>query len=619
MLCLHKCKLNDNLQYKLDNLPQNPGVYLYRNTKGKVIYVGKAKVLRNRVRSYFTGIPDGRAQFEMLVENIDDVEVIITDTEVEALILEATLIKKFHPRFNIFLRDDKFFPFLKVTKELFPRAYLTRKVVKDGSAYHGPFTEVKQVKYLIKTFKGAFKIRNCNLDITEHSIEQKKHKICLDYHIKICGGPCEGRLEAGEYNANVKKLVALVKGDVGKVISDLKREMSIASESLRFEYAAQLRDQLRVAEEFAARQTIIFGDNIDRDVFGLTVEDDDGCAAVFKVRSGRVQGREQFFLKGVKEQSTGEIMSAVLEQYYFSAENVPREIFLQFKPAEEDLITEWLKGKRGGVTELIVPQRGKKLKLLNLAKSNAELLLGEKIREKELKERIPYSLVSLKETLKMSNLPRRIEAFDISHIQGSQTVGSLVVFKDGKPLKSDYRKFNIKSVKGVDDFASMAEVVRRRYKRAIDEKQDMPDLILIDGGKGQLSCAVKSLRELGIEGQPIIGLAKRLEEIYLPENSEPINIPKTSSALKLLQQVRDEAHRSAVTHHRQRRQKATIASILDNVPGVGERRKKFLLKKFGSIRNISSASLEELNEVAGIDKTTAESIFQYFKQKNLQV
>ncbi|MBC8278843.1 MAG: excinuclease ABC subunit C [FCB group bacterium] len=605
--------MNEALKNKLDNLPNNPGVYLFKNDKGKIIYVGKAKILKNRVRSYFTGGTDGRAQYENLTQSICDLEVIITETEVEALILEANMIKRCRPRFNVFFRDDKFFPFLKITKELYPRAFLTRKVIKDGSVYYGPFTEVKQVKRLIKIFKSAFQIRNCNLDITEDSIDKKKHKICLDYHIELCGGPCEGLVRSDKYGCNIKRLINLVRGDVSKVIKELRAEMNSVADELKYEYAAKLRDRLKIVEEFASRQTIIFPDKIDRDVFGLAVEDNDGCIALMKVRSGRVQGREHFYLKGSAEKPRSEIISAMLKQYYSGSDYVPREIYLPAAPDDDEVLLTWLKNKRRAAIDLLLPRRGKKLKLLRLAIANAELLLGEKRRETENRDRVPHSIKSLREALNLQTLPRVIEAFDISNLQGKQTSASMVVFKDGKPLKSQYRKFNIRTVEGIDDFASMAEVVKRRYKRVLDEDGEMPDLILIDGGKGQLSSALKSLRDLDITDQPIIGLAKKLEEIFTPFDPEPVNLKKTSSALKLLQQVRDEAHRVAVTHHRKRRTRYNFASTLDNIPGVGEKRKETLLQTFGSVKNIAVKTADDLAGVPGIDKRTAENIVKFFQ------
>ena len=604
--------MNSYLQHKLQNLPASPGVYLYKNDKGKVIYVGKAKILRNRVKSYFTGGPDGRAQYEALVESINDLEVIITETEVEALILEANLIKRCRPRFNVFFRDDKFFPFLKVTKESYPRVFLTRKVIKDGGEYHGPFTEVKQVRRLIKTFKGAFQIRNCNLDITPESIAKKKHKICLDYHIGLCGGPCEGMVDAEDYRHNVRRLLSLVKGNVSAVVKELKSDMERASEELRFEEAAVFRDRLKVVEEFAARQTIIFPDDIDRDVFGLAREDDDGCVALIKVREGRVQGREHFFLKGVISKNIDEIISSFVQQYYYSSDFIPRQLFLPVEPEDMKLLIVWLRDKRNAAFEICLPKRGNKAKLLRLAALNAELLLGEKRRETESRDRIPHSVKALQDNLDLPNTPRTIEAFDISNISGTYPVASMVFFLDGKPVKSQYRYFNIKTVEGINDFAMMAEAVKRRYSRLLKEEKELPDLILVDGGKGQLSAAFKSLRELEITDLPIIGLAKRLEEVYIPFDSMPYNLPKTSSALRLLQRIRDEAHRFAIAHHRARREKSSFKSILDNIPGIGEIRKKLLLKRFGSIKRIASASIEELSSVKGIDKRTVKAVKDYF-------
>ena len=607
--------MNSELEHKLCNLPVCPGVYLFKNAKGKIIYVGKAKVLRNRVRSYFTAGNDGRYQYEALCAAICDLEVIITETEIEALILEANLIKRHRPRFNVFLRDDKFYPFLRVTNEMFPQVFLTRKVIRDGSAYYGPFTEVKPVRRLIKTFKEVFQIRNCRLPITEETIRRGRHELCLDYHIKQCGGPCVGLVEADYYRDNVHKLLSMVKGDVSRVARELREEMNTAAEDMMFERAAQLRDRLKVAEDFAARQTIIFQDNLDRDVFGLAREYDDACVEVMRVREGRVQGRERLFLKGALKRSPAEIMSSFIQQFYLSADFVPRELLMPEMPVDEELLNEWLREKRGGAVDFHRPQRGKKAGLLSLAQSNAELLLGEKRRKMESRDRIPHSIKSLGDFLQLESAPRIVEAFDISNIQGKFPVASLVVFKDGRPLKSEYRRFNIRSVDGSNDFAMMAEAVKRRYGRLLKEKKPLPDLILIDGGKGQLSAALKSLHDLDIYGQPVIGLAKRLEEIFRPGDSQPMNLPKTSSALKLLQQVRDEAHRFAVTTHRKQRGRGGLYSSLDAIPGIGEARKQALLRKFGSLKNIIAASVMELADTEKMNKTAAEAVHNFFAEK----
>jgi len=428
--------MDETLLNKLSNLPLSPGVYLFKNEKGKVIYVGKAKVLRQRVKSYFSGGSDGRLHYEILLAAICDLEVIVTQSEVEALILEANLIKRYRPRFNIFLRDDKFFPFLRVTKELFPQVFLTRKVVPDGSAYYGPFTDVKKVRSLLKTFKEAFQIRNCRLILTPESITQKKHQICLDYHIKICGGPCMGLVDNALYGRDVRKLVSMMKGNVSDVVKELRAEMRIAAEELRFEEAAFLRDRLQIAEDFAARQTIIAPDKIDRDVFGLAREDDDACVAVMRVREGRMQGREHFFLKGAAANSPEAIMNAFIKQYYIASDFVPRQLYCPTAPEEAELLTHWLRGKRNGAVEILRPQRGLRLKMLHLAQANAEMLLGEKRRELESRDKIPHAVKSLGEFLRLEKPPRVIEAFDVSNIAGAYPTASLVVFKDGRPLKS---------------------------------------------------------------------------------------------------------------------------------------------------------------------------------------
>ena len=610
-------KVSAYLQDKLDNLPASPGVYLYKNSEEKIIYVGKAKVLRNRVRSYFTGRTDGRSQFESLVRSISDFEIIVTYSEVEALILEANLIKRYNPRFNIFFRDDKFFPFLKVTKEKFPQVFTTRKVLDDGASYYGPFTEVKQVKRLIKTFKEIFQIRNCKYLITEESIALGKHELCLDYHIGLCGGACRGLVEEEIYNDNVKKLVRMVKGNVSGVISDLRRDMASAADNLRFEEAARLRDRLKVVEDFAARQTIISNDVIDRDVFGVSVEDDDGCIAVLRVREGRMQGREHFFLKRTSEKTKSEIIGSFISMFYLQSDFVPRQLYLPEVPEDEETLIKWLRQKRDGAVDFIYPQRGSKVKLLGLALSNAELLLGERRRKSEVRDKVSHSVTALQEGLNLKSMPNVIEAFDISNTQGAQPVASLVMFKNGREFKSGYRKFNIKNVEGINDFAMMAEAVHRRYSRVIKENEALPDLIMVDGGKGQLSSAVKVLHELQLQDIPVIGLAKRLDEVFIPGDPEPIFLPRTSSALKLLQRIRDEAHRTAVTHHRKRRGKHETDSILDQIPGIGDARKFALYKRFGSIRNIAEADIESLLSVKEIDSRSAEEIRKYFSKEKI--
>ena len=599
---------------KLDNLPSSPGVYLFRNAEGKVIYVGKAKVLKNRVRTYFSGRSDGRSQFEILVDAIADLEIIVTDSEVEALILEANLIKRYRPRFNIYFRDDKFFPFLKVTDEKFPQVYLTRKVIKDGSTYYGPFTEVKQVKRLIKTFKEIFQIRNCKYVITDETIKNKKHELCLDYHLGLCAGPCRGLVDEDVYKENVRKLVRMVKGNVSGVITELRRDMAESSEKLQFEEAARLRDRLKVVEDFAARQTIISDDKIDRDVFGMSVEDDDGCIAVLRVREGRMQGREHFFLKRASEKTKAEILGSFIGMFYMQSDFVPRQLYMPVMPEDDETLNKWLRQKRDGAVDFVIPVRGTKAKLVGLAVSNAELLLGEKRRNTEVRDKIPHSVKALQEGLNLKSLPKVIEAFDVSNTQGSQPVASMVVFKNGREFRSGYRKFNIKNVEGINDFAMIAEAVHRRYSRVIRENEALPDLILVDGGKGQLSSAVKVLHELQLEYIQVIGLAKRLDEVFLPGDPEPIFLPRTSSALKLLQRIRDEAHRTAVTHHRKRRGKKETDSILDQIPGIGEARKFALFKRFGSIKEIAEADVESLLSVKEIDSRTAKMIIEYFHE-----
>lgn len=602
------------LAEKLANLPTNPGVYQYKNAEGKVIYVGKAKNLRNRVRSYFQEGRPRDAKTKALVTKICDLEIIVTDSAVEALILEDTLIKKLKPRYNIMLRDDKTYPYIRVTSEPYPRVFPTRKVLRDGSRYFGPYTDVKYVRYLMKTLRSIFPLRSCELALTEETIQAGKYKVCLDYHIGKCEGPCEGLVARTEYRAMIEQIVQVLKGKTRDLERTMREEMEIYAEKMMFEEAARTRDRLEKIRDYNARQKVVTEDLTDRDVVAFAREDDDAAAVILKIREGRLVGKRHHYLNGVLNSAEEDVLESVLRQHYLKEESAPEEVYVQLDPGEDfELLQQFLTERReGGRTRIVVPKIGDKQKLVEMAKANAGLLLGElKLQRMKRADMVPRAVQSLQRDLRLKNVPRRIECFDNSNFQGTDPVSSLVCFVDGKARRSEYRKFKVKGVEGPDDFASMREVVFRRYRRVLNEGLALPDLIVIDGGKGQVSAASESLRELGLEHIPLIGLAKRLEEIVLPEQRDTLLLPKSSSSLRLLQQIRDEAHRFAITYHRSLRDRRTLQTELTNVPGVGPKTAKKILETFGSVRGAAAASREELEEKLG--KKTGSALFEYFQ------
>lgn len=607
--------MNEVIKEKLANLPDNPGIYQFINDKGKIIYIGKAKNLKNRVRSYFhSGITSPKTL--TLVKKITDIEIIVTDSEIEALVLESNLVKEYKPRYNINLKDDKSFPFIKVTNELYPRIYPTRRIVRDGSKYFGPYTDVKSMKSALRMINQIFRIRSCKLDITLSSIEKKKFKVCLDYHIKKCDGPCEGFISAEDYYEMVTQVNKMLKGKTSELITELSERMDNYSATLEFEKAAELRDRINRLTVISETQKVVSDDFEDRDIIAAAFEGKDSAVTIFNVRSGRLIGKKQLKLIIESDETIETILSAIIKQYYSDDLEIPSEIVLETEPAESDLIKEWLKLKNDKKVKLVVPKKKSTLKsLVKMCKENAVLQLKEIQIQKMKKEgRVPFSLAALQRDLRLKKIPKRIECFDISNLQGSDAVASLVVFIDGKPKKSFYRKFIIKSVTGPDDFASMEEVIHRRYKRLLENNELFPDLIMVDGGKGQLSSAVGVLNKLEVKDITIIGLAKRLEEVFLPGQREAVFIPKTSSALKLLQQIRDEAHRFAVTFHRQKRDKRILSTELTNIEGIGKNSAMKLLKTFGSVEVLKSTNVEEIKKVVGESK--ADKIKSYFKAES---
>ena len=600
------------LKEKLDNLPRLPGVYQFKNAEGKVIYVGKAKILRNRVRSYFQKGHNHDPKTRVMVSKIADLDVIVTDTEMEALILESTLIKKLKPRYNIDLRDDKSYPYIVVTNEPFPKVYVTRKIKQDGSRYFGPYTDVKTMRFALKSVRDIFQIRSCRLPLTEENIARKKWKVCLDYHIKKCGGPCEEIVSREEYNEMISQVEKLLKGKIHDLIRRLAEEMTTYSERLEFEKAAESKKKIDAIRVYTEKQKMVSLELIERDIIAAVSEGDDGCGVIFKVRDGKLIGKQHFYLSNVADRSESEMVQTIIERYYIKADYIPSEIYLSAEPVESDFVENVLKLKSGSGVNIVVPTEGENLKLIKMCRANAKFMLDElKIQKEKSKETVPHTLQALQRDLHLPAAPRRIECFDNSNIQGSDPVASMVVFVDGKPRKGDYRKFKIRTVVGPDDFASMEEVIERRYSRVMREGGQLPDLVVVDGGKGQLSSAVETLRRIGLENQPIIGLAKRLEEVFVPGESESILLPRTSSSLKLLQQVRDEAHRFAITFHRLIRERRVISSVLTDIDGVGVTKAKKLLQKFGSVKGVQEAALERLAGVVGMK--AAQNIKSYFE------
>lgn len=603
--------MNEELRDKLNNLPTNSGVYQFINKSGKVIYVGKAKTLRSRVRSYFhSNITSPKTL--ALMQKVTDFQLVVTDSEVEALMLENNLIKELKPRYNVNLKDDKSYPFIKVTNELFPRVYPTRRTVKDGSKYFGPYTDVRSMKSSLRMINQIFKIRSCKLDITEKAIEQKKFKVCLDYHIKKCDGPCEGLTTVKEYNDMVSEVVKLLKGRTDDLIKDLTKKMKDAVDILEFEKAAEIRDKIEQLKSISSRQKVVSEDFEDRDVFAVAYEGKDSSCSVFNIRNGKLIGKKQLKLSIEIGEELPAIYSAAIKFYYDEMTEIPREIILEEEPTDSDVLIAWLNTQTDKKVKFFIPQRGELKSLVRMCKENAILQLKE-IQLQKMKNQgsIPYSVAALQRDLRLKNIPKKIECFDISNLQGSDSVASMVVFEDGKPKKSLYRKFIIKNVIGPDDFSSMREVIERRYTNLIEMKENLPDLIMVDGGKGQLSSAVEVLNSLGFNNYNIIGLAKRLEEVFLPDKSDPELIPKTSSGLKLLQQIRDEAHRFAITFHRNRRSKRIIKSELTDIKGIGPETAKKLLTKLGSVKGIKNSNVEELTELIG--KQKAEILLKHFK------
>jgi excinuclease ABC subunit C len=604
-----------SLEEKLMNLPTNPGIYQYRNRAGKIIYIGKAKNLRNRVRSYFQENRPIDAKTKLMVSKIDDLEIIVTDSEAEALILEDTLIKKYKPKYNILLRDDKTYPYIRITNEPYPRIFKTRKVIRDGSKYFGPFTEVKNMKYLLKVLRTVFKYRSCKLKLEDSAIQKGKFKICLDYHIKKCTGPCCGHINAERYNDNIKSSMAVLQGKTRELEQTLKIKMETLSEEMKFEEAAEIRNQLQLLKEYINNQKIVTTDLIDRDVIGVSKLENSACTLVFMIREGKLTGKKHYIVPNAVDLPTQELVQATLEQWYMETEFIPKEIFVPSMPESPEFLIDWLKKKRGKSIDLISPKLGDKKKIVDLACANAEFMLRDYFIAISKKEQtLSKAILDLQKDLHLPKAPIRIECFDNSHLQGTDYVSSMVVFVEGKPKKSEYRKFKLKEVDGNDDFAAMREVIFRRYNKVKELSEPMPELIIVDGGKGQLSSAVEILKEIGVyDSTSIIGLAKRLDEVFVPDQSDSILLPRNTVSLKIIQNLRDEAHRFAITYHRQLREKRTIKTELTSIEGVGEKTAQKLLKKYGAVKHIENLDFDTLSKE--VNDNVANSIVLYFKNK----
>ena len=701
-------ELSERLQAVLGSLPHKPGIYLHKDATGQVLYVGKATDLHQRVRQYFVNPADLSPKNRALVAKIADIEFIVVDSPVEALILENEYIKRHQPRYNVLLRDDKNYPYIKVSlAEDFPRVYRVRSFRQDGNRYFGPYTSSAAVDATLDLMDKIFPYRTCRYDASawapprgqaENPPAGWKRKLlprpCTQYFIHRCNAPCVGNVSREEYDAVIRQVVLFLEGKHDAVLADLKQQMRASAENLEFERAAALRDRVKAVEQVLEKQKIINTTGpADQDVIALAAADDETCAQVFFFRGGKLAGREYFILRGTAETPPGEVMSAFLAQFYAQAPSMPAELILQHEPHDAEALRQWLRQKRGGAVTITVPQRGDKLRLVAMVAQNAsEVLEQQRIKWLSDSQKTALALDELRDALRLPDSPQRIECYDISNIQGTAAVGSMVVFEGGRPKTADYRRFRIKTVEGQNDVGSLQEVLRRRFKRAAAQQEEsvgaqstrrtaedaeegkrettegteetegeteeraaveraeneeaaeiaavasealaeaedatlaeargnswaeMPDLVIVDGGRPQLNAALAVLDELGV-AVPVTGIAKEdhgsistHEEIYLPDEPQPVVLPRGSQALYLLQRVRDEAHRFAITYHRQVRSTRTFKSVLDEIPGVGPKRKKALIRRFGSARAIAAAPLDELTEVEGINRELAERIKEH--------
>ena len=614
-------KMSFNIEEELKKLPGKPGVYLMHDEKDDIIYVGKAISLKNRVRQYFQSSRNKGAKIEQMVTHISRFEYIVTDSEIEALVLECNLIKEHRPKYNTMLMDDKSYPFIRVTvEEEFPRVMLARQMKKDKSKYFGPFTSSTAVKDTIDLIQKLYHVRDCRRNLPR---DIGKERPCLYYQIKQCDAPCQGYISSEEYRKSIDEVLRFLGGNYEGVINDLEQKMKEASEALEFEKAMEYRDLIHSVRQISQKQKITNTGGEDRDIIALAMENDDAVAQVFFIRGGKLIGRDHFYLKTVNGDGEGEVLSSFLKQFYAGTPYIPGELLLSTEPLEREAIAEWLAMRRGHKVQMIVPKKGEKDKLVKLAKKNAQLVLSkDKERLKREEGRTIGAVKEIEKLLGISNIVR-MEAFDISNTNGFDSVGSMVVYEKGKPKRNDYRKFKIKGVKGANDYASMEEVLTRRFLHGLEEQKSgkelgsfntFPDLILMDGGKGQINIALEVLEKLNLS-IPVCGMVKddfhRTRGLYY--NNEELDLDRNSEAFRLITRIQDEAHRFAIEFHRKLRSQGQVHSILDDIPGIGPTRRKALMKRYQNFDDIKNASIEELKEIPSMDDRAARNVYQFFR------
>lgn len=596
---------SSRLEIQLKTLPSTPGVYQFFDTKGAVIYVGKAKNLKHRVRSYFNKVHD-YGKTNVLVKKIHDIKHIVVDTETDALLLENNLIKKYQPRYNVLLKDDKSYPWICIKKERFPRVFQTRRVIKDGSEYFGPYTSIKTVSTLLDLIKGLFPIRTCNYDLSEEKIKNQKYKVCLEYHLGNCRGACEAKETEQIYLENISAIRDILKGNFKNSLSLFKSQMQDLAANLQFEDAQVLKEKITILENYQSKSTIVNPKISDVEVYSIVSDESYAYVNFLQLSYGAIIRAHTMEIKKKLQESDVELLELAITELRQRFQLLSKEIYVPF------LV------ELGVGVKITIPKVGDKKQLLDLSFRNAKYYRLEQLKQVKITDpdrHVKRIMAQMKSDLRLAELPTHIECFDNSNIQGTNPVAACVVFKNGKPSKKDYRHFNIKTVEGPDDFASMTEVVYRRYKRLLDEKQDLPQLIVIDGGKGQLSAALKSLDELNLRGKiAIVGIAKRLEELFYPNDPIPLYLDKKSETLKIIQQLRNEAHRFGVEHHRNRRSKSALHSELESIPGIGEKTRVQLLKAFKSAQRVSFAKLDELEQIVGVSK--AQKIYKFYHKEN---
>jgi len=606
---------NNLIAEQLKQLPTSPGVYLMRDAEGNILYVGKAANLHHRVRSYFSAGQKLSPKLERLVARVNDFDFFVTSSEQEALILELNLIKRHRPRYNVQLKDDKTFPYLKIDiNEDWPRVYITRRLEENGGRYFGPFASAKSVRQTLKVLKGIFPFRSCRKSITGTDLRP-----CLEYHIHHCLAPCIGVVSKEEYAEVIKQVILFLEGKQEMVVQELQSEMKEAAEALDFEKAALLRDQIQAIDRVIEGQRIATTVSGEQDVIAFASDKNQAYVQVFFIRSGKLIGRESFVLQGTRSEEPEQIMTNFIKQFYASAPHIPPLLLLQYPTEDKTIIENWLQSKRGAKVHIQVPRRGNKKQLVRIVTENAQQGLEQlKIKQLAAPTALATALAEIKRELHLPHSPSRMEGYDISNLGGTAAVGSMVVFEEGKPKPSHYRRFRIKTVSGADDYAMLQEVVKRRFKRSLKSDASipntwaiLPDLVLIDGGKGQLNSVLAAMREVGAGSVPTASLAKENEEIFVPQKIKPIVLPRSSPGLQLLQRLRDEAHRFALDYHRKIHKRQTFTSALDTIPGIGAKRKRALLKQFGSVHAIREAPIEELAATKGMNKNLAQRVKEY--------